>query len=128
MESERNLVFETNRQPPGGSGAVIVYTEPAFRGRTVYLLTESDRWLKLMTESGLENPIRYQSAFSANVVPRMVNGQAGFSAWFPRVPVGEYVVTTLSIVRIKHELIPNEFYAVTTAFSGEVAEVDMRLG
>jgi hypothetical protein len=137
MEGERNLVFETSRQPRRGQGAVIVYLTERDRGATMELwrqLTLSDRE-RLLVERKRRAVLSYPDHENeadywclrdipewgensyAPVISRLVNGEQVWSAWFPMLLVGTYRVG------FKDQFDDSRWL---TVFEGEVTEVDWR--
>jgi hypothetical protein len=142
--SERNLVFETMGQPRRGTGALIVYLTEKDRGETVHLLrrlTRAER-LKLADELPQPDNIKFMptlypleppvdgswkpilipetddpgNEILASIVPRLVNGEQTFSAWFPHLAPTTYRVYLDDEAQGRW----------VTVFAGEVAELDWR--
>jgi hypothetical protein len=73
--NDQNLVIE-RRSPSGNYGAVLVYTDEALRGNTVYLL-------EVHTTGDGPFDLVMLPSYQANVVARTINGSRPLRRGFP---------------------------------------------
>ena len=118
MTDQRNLRFETQIRATSG-GALIVYCPDELRGVTLNLLEPFNIW------EGSWLPHAY-----ASVIRRTVNGETGFSAWFPQVKPNHYVICRDVPEPQKNNIESRGeglYSTWVTIYNREVTEVDWRL-